>query len=543
MSSTARTRAQRLQTQRSFVTLTVLVVRAVSAWCAVVLCASNGEAFTLRVLAPTELRVAPTVRPDRLGVRLALSLRDDKGAGVRGTVRVESGTRPPIQARTDNNGHTNIEIAVSPGTRVVDLRAQFAGDSTHSAAISQLRIDLDAPFVSVSLLAPSSVDIDGRAAIDLIASVDTGAVAAVNPRGWVVQFYVDGDRVATSEADATGRAATRIDNSRFVTPGVRAVRAAVVLRGSELFSPERRLIARALTSIVATPTRDERTGQLGLRGAVAWRGGGVAGATVRVESNRQLLAAALTDRNGSFDLVLPARVLVAGARARVVFVPTTPWFSGAESGEFYLAPPALAAVSWRFALAPIGLGLLAFAIVRALRNRRESTPPAAKVEDGATLEHVEGDSEATLAVSVEDRTTGLPIEGATVLLDGTPLASGERRPVVRGAKVKVSVLCEGYAPREISVRIERSQAARLRIALAPWREAVFEVAREHLPSQTGGKVSPTLREAVETTTEGPKVLRPLFDAAERGAYGPTEPDQQTVAAVRALADRVRDGEH
>lgn len=507
------------------------------------LCASTGEAFTLRVLAPTELRVAPTVRPDRSGVRLALSLRDDKGAGVRGVVRVESGTRAPVQARTDAQGHSNIEIAVPRDARLVDVRAQFAGDSTHSAAIAQLRIDLEAPFVSVSLLAPASVDIDGRTAIDLVASVDTGAVAAVNPRGWAVQFYVDGDRVASSEADATGRAAVRLDNSRFVSPGVRALRAAVVLRGSELFSPERRLIARALTSVVATPVRDERTGQLHLRGAVAWRGGGVAGATVRVEANRTLLAAALTDRNGAYELTLPARVLVAGARARVVFVPTTPWFSGAESGEFYLAPPALASVSWRFVLAPIGLGLLAFALARVARRRRDEAPAPSKVEDGAVLEHVEGGSERTLSVRVEDRATGHEISDAIVTIDGTPLPAGESRAVEAGVKLKVTVRREGYAPRDVTVRVDHERAVRLRVTLAPWREAVFEVAREHLPAPSGGKVSPTLRETVETKAAGAKELRPLFDAAERGAYGPVEPDHETVAHVRSLADRVGDGEH
>ena len=66
-------------------------MRSAITWClSATLAASTAEAFTLRLLAPTELRVTPTVRADRTSVTLAVLLRDDQGSPVSGPVRIES---------------------------------------------------------------------------------------------------------------------------------------------------------------------------------------------------------------------------------------------------------------------------------------------------------------------------------------------------------------------------------------------------------------------------------------------------------------------
>jgi hypothetical protein len=77
------------------------------------------------------------------------------------------------------------------------------------------------------------------------------------------------------------------------------------------------------------------------------------------------------------------------------------------------------------------------------------------------------------------------------------------------------------------------------VGLSPWREAVYEVAKPHLPRGEGGAAAPTLREAAEKAG----AARPLFHEAERGSYGPTEPDSSTVERLEALSRSVRDGEH
>jgi hypothetical protein len=530
-----------LHRARRFVTLG-LVLRAIIAWWAVVLCVSSAQAFTLRVVAPTELQVSPTVRADRTGVRLSLTLRDDKGAPVAGTVRVDASSGAISTQRAvavDVMGRGVVDLPVPRGERVIDVRAQYAGDDIHAAAIAQLRVDLDAPFVSVSLMAPVTVDLDARTSVEFVATVSIGAVALVSPRGWPVHFYVDGDRVGVAQADATGRARLRLDSSRFTTPGVKVLRAAVLLRGSEIWSVERRMIARALTSVVVTPVRDDRSGQLRLQGAVAWRGGGVAGASVRVESGRVRVATGTTDRSGTFDIRVSPRFVVAGARARVVFVPTTPWLSGAESAEFFLGLPQPTPIHWRWALAPCVIGAVAVLVLR--RTRAQTTLASSIVlDEGATLELVEASSDSTLSVIVEDRSSGALLDGAEVSIDGTPLAQGSVRSAPLGALLTVEVRCERYAPRTLSVRVDRGGALLLRVQLASWREALFDVARPHLPSPSGAKVSPTLSEARNAHPAG---VRKLFDEVERGAYGPDEPDASTVARARAAASAFREGEH
>ncbi len=504
------------------------------------LCASEALAFPLRVLAPTELRVAPTVRADRGSVQLDVRLRDDRGAPVQGPIHVAV-TGPSglteRDATTSPRGEASVAIAVRESDRVLSLRVTYNGDDRHASASAQSRLDLDAPFVSVSLLAPAAIDLDGRGAIDLVASVHVAQVSLSNPAGWPVQFYLDGDRVGAAVADATGRATLRLDRAAARTPGVHALRAAVLLRGSELWSPDRRVIVRALTSVIATAEPDARTGALRVHGAVAWRGGGVGGATVRVQSGATLVAAAVSDASGAFDLTIAPRALVAGARARVAFAPTTPWFAGAESAEFLLAPAAPTPVSWRYVVAPIALGLLLLAVLRTRRSAPVADAPRT-LADGATIESAEGQREGTFTVRVEDRTTAEPLDDAEVIIDGQPF-DNTPRIVALGASVRVKVSCAGFAPRELTVEIDRAGAVRLRVGLSPWREAVYEVAKQHLPRGEGAAVAPTLREAAQKGG----ATRPLFDQAEHGSYGPTEPDSSTVERLEALSRSVRDREH
>jgi hypothetical protein len=514
------------------------------AWSAVVLCASEVEAFTLRVLAPTELRVAPAVRADRSAVNFSVQLRDDQGGAIAGAVRIDvRRARSSAQRTVTTNaqGQGSGEVAVNREDRVLDVRAQFAGDATHTAASSEFRVDLDAPFVTVVLQsAPASVDVESRASVELVASVEVGQLAVASPLGWAVQFYLDNDGIGSARSDATGRAALRLESERFRTPGVHVVRAAAQLRGTELWSNERRVVVRALTSVVANVERNERTGELRVRGAVAWRGGGVAGATVRIEANGALVAAALTDGSGAYEFALPPRALLAGVKARVVFVPTTPWLSGSESGEFYLAPPAMPAVSWRFALVPLALGAAALAVAR-LRSRPSAEKSAQTLEEGASIELQETqDGSSTLEVVVEDRATGEAVEDCEISVGGVIVRAREPVAVEVGAKVTVALRAPGYEPREVLVPVRRAGALRLTVAVARWREAIYSFAREFIATPSGAKVAPTLREASEGAA---RAVKPVLAAAETAIYGPDEPEQAAFDHVRALADATRQREH
>jgi hypothetical protein len=477
-------------------------------------------------------------------VRFAVQLRDDQGNPLVGAVRIDVRCARASAQRTvttNTQGQASAEVPVNREDRVLEVRAQFAGDASHTAASTDFRVDLDAPFVTLVLQrAPVSVDVESRSGAELVASVEVGQLAVASPMGWPVQFYVDNDRVGTARSDATGRAVLRVDNDVFRAPGVHVVRAAAQLRGTELWSNERRVIVRALTSVVANVERDERTGQLRVRGAVAWRGGGVAGATVRIEANRVLVAAALTDGAGSYEFALPPRSLLAGVKARVVFVPTTPWLSGAESGEFYLAPPAMPAVSWRLALVPLALGLAAFAIA-ALRSKPTEQNGAQTLEEGASIEvQSSQDGASTLEVVVEDRATGEQVECCELTIGGKAARAREAVAVDVGTKVTVTLLAQGYEPREVVVPVRQPGALRLTVVLARWREAIYSIAREFIVVPSGPKAAPTLREAGE---DAARAVKPVLAAAELASYGPGEPEQAAFDYVRSLADATRQREH
>lgn len=473
-----------------------------------------------------------------------MSLRDDQGNPLAGAVRIDvQRARTSVQRTitTTSQGQGTAEVLVDRSDRVLAVQAHFGGDATHTAASTEFRVDLDAPFVSIALQSvPTAIDVESRSGTEFVASVEVGRLAVASPLGWPVQFYLDNDRIASATSDATGRASVRVEASRFQTPGVHVVRAAAQLRGTELWSNERRVIVRALTSVVANVERNEQNGQLRVRGAVAWRGGGVAGATVRIEANRSLVAAALTDASGSFEFFLPPRAQIAGVKARVVFVPTTPWLSGSESGEFFLAPAALPSVSWRFVLVPLVLGAAVFALVR-WRSKPATEPKAQTLEDGVSVVQEESvDGASSLQVVVEDRATGARVEACEISIGSTDVALGESVSVEVGTKLTVRVRADGYEPREVQVPVRRAGALRLTVALSRWREAIYSVAREFIASPTGPKVAPTLREASE---DAPRAVKPVLTAAETATYGPDEPEQAAFDHVRSLADASRQREH
>jgi hypothetical protein len=219
-------------------------------------------------------------------------------------------------------------VAVGREDRVLQVRAQFAGDATHAPSSSELTVDLDALFVTVVLQsAPTAVDVEARSPLELVASVEIGRVALASPVGWPVRFYVDDERLGTASADATGRAAIRVDpvDSRRPAFGRCAPRRSCGARSCGPTSVESSC-ARSRPSSRRRRATSAR-GSCRCAARVAWRGGGVAGATVRVESNQTLVTAALTDGSGAFELTIPPRSQLPGARARIVFVPTTPWLS------------------------------------------------------------------------------------------------------------------------------------------------------------------------------------------------------------------------
>ncbi len=496
--------------------------------------ARSVDAFPLRVLAPTELRVIPTAHADRSAVRLDVTLRDDRGERLDGLVTLTVLRGSEMIHRVISSGARRTVTIALPTTAGVRVQARYDGDPRHAGATEEVRVDAGSPSRSLQLLTPPSADIDATRPVNLIATVRVEGGGTESPGGQVVRFSIDGVALGRALSDGAGRAALSVLPSRFTTPGIHTVAATI-----DEATTERRVVVRALTSLAVTATTDPLTGVVRLHGALAWRGGPVSGASVTVRDGARSIAGFVCDEQGVFRGEIQGSWPAMGNRGRVVFSPTTPWFSGCESAEFVLRTPSARTMSWRFALAAAGLGLLALATSRWRRGSSPVNAPttlddAITLEDGGEL----GPGHAKLSVIAEDRTSGAPLADALVLrADGAPHAASA--PLTIGASITLRITRDGYAPRDVSFAIPRAGALRLRVGLSPWREAAYEVIRPLAAQSEPGRAPRTPREVSAQRVE----TRELMERAEALVYGPHAPSPEQVAALGAISRTVSRGEH
>ncbi len=468
-----------------------------------------------------------------------LTLRDDRGARldepVLLTVRQDANTR---EYTVRGGRGRSLTVPLESPTASAVLHARYEGDARHAGSSHEVQVRPGDGTLSLQLLAPSTVDLDDTALRTLIATVQVDGGSLQSPAGRVVRFALDGAPIGQARADAAGRAVLSILPSSFTTPGVHALSASVDGAAS---SVSRRLVVRALTSIVVTVAPAPRAGALRVHGALAWRGGPVSGASVTLREGPRTLAGFVCDPQGSFAGEIPASALAAGRRGRIVFSPTTPWFSGSESGEFWLSPQRTPKLSWRVALLAAAAGGLVLSALRA-RRAKDVGSSSTQLGDALTLEVGQEDSGsaqvATLVILAEDKATGSPLEDVRAEhLDGRRI-EGPLSAVV-GSTVTLRVDREGYAPREISVTLPRAGAMRLRVGLSVWRDAAFDIVRPLTKPSDPNRTLKTPREVSEHRHE----TTALMERAELLVYGPRSPTAGQVAELDALSRSVSHGEH
>lgn len=502
-------------------------------------------AIPLRVLAATEVRMEPSVRADHLGFTVRVQLRDDHGHPVEGSLRVRANAvRGPAEVirSTDTNGAAAFDFAIGPETSMVTVRADFSGDSTHAQATVQHVFSLDQEFAEVGLSMPSTLDSEGDPA-EAVISVDYSNIVRRTAANLPVILQLDDQEFARGTTDATGRAAVRIDPAALQSVGVHRFRAVAQLGSTQKFSSERRVVIRALTSVVARMTEDERDGKwLTIRGAVAWRGGGVGRAMVTLSSLGRRLVVGQTDERGAFALRLNTESLEPATRARVLFSPTTPWYSAAESEELLLVPPSPRKISWRAVVIPFALTILAISLAKLRANKANDQGSSQVIDDAVTVLHqttLDGEA-TTLRVEVYDRSTGLSLDYATITLDGKSV--GTARTELTQERSVVKVACRGFASRSIDVVKVRGKSSVLRVGLSNWREYAFGILRPLLPKRGKNSVLSTVEEAVSTVSATSKRDQQVLREGERVVYGPETPTEESVSALTTRTDTERETE-
>jgi hypothetical protein len=440
--------------------------------------------------------------------------------------------------QTDANGVADGEFAVDSTVDRVTIRGEFAGDQTHSAVSVQQEFALDREFVQVALSMPHVIDLEGDAPAAVV-TVDFSNVVRRAAQGLSVALLLDDQSIATSVTDATGRAALSVSVDQLQVVGVHRFRARVEAGGAEKFSPERRVVVRGLTSVVARlDGAHPESRWIFVRGAVAWRGGGVANATVALMHNNDRLAIGEADERGAFSLQVHTDALAPGTRARVVYVSSRPWFSGSESDELLLLPPSPRRISWRVVVLPFALVMFAVAMARLRNSRRIAATETTAIDDATSISYSQTtDSVASVRVEVYDRSTGNLLTNCSVTINGVQASNATVE--LHQDKNSVRVACAGYAPRAIELARVRGRSSVLRVGLSNWREFAFGLLRPLLPKRGKNAVLSTVAEAADARSASEN---DLLRRGEGVVYGPDTPSQADVIALTSSPADDRESE-
>ena len=532
---------------------TVRVLRALCLGAVITFVAPALAAFPIRVSTATELSLNPQISADRHTLVLSVRLRDDRRVGVDGralSVSIVSPTGLTIQRqeRTDAQGEALIEAQLGSQVREVAVDVHFGGDERFAASSTHAAVELDAPFVTVELSAPTTPILISETPPAFNITVSTGRAAWLEPGGLAVDLVaVESGRprvLVAGLSDSSGLARLTAPLGAFPHPGIYQLRPRVEVRAGRLVEGAgRTVLVRAdttLTTVVVSEPDDPRAR---IRGRLRTASDEpVGGAPIRLMRGDETVAAVRSDVAGEFVFELDLdRTGLAGSMLRARFDPADPWFAPSEGAALRVGDAPTAPIHWGWMVAP--WALLALASVAAAARRR--APPVmgeflpvevkreAVIRTGAATE---GDVE--VVVEAFDRSTGKSLPSASYHSVGSDPAG--RRPasapmaLARGQALSLIVSMDGYESRRIEVSRLALGRHSVRVGMLGWREAVFDRARPALAAAADGSMIPTPREAVGAMLVAGRHA-PWVDVLERGSYGPDVPDARTVRTLeRAL---------
>jgi hypothetical protein len=512
---------------------------------------ARAEAFTVQVLAATELQVEPRLAPDRSSLALRVRLQDDRGRAVAGRevtlqLVVDGVAQPPVELALGADGEATHTLALTRAQRVVEARARYDGDGRTAPQDRAIRVGLNLPYVTADVVVPSGgVELGGSPALFVVA-LHVGEVVDFSPRDAAVELR-EGDRLlASGLADATGRAVLRVPTAAFPEARVYRVRAVTSVDGERVEGAPRDVLVRTRTIVSLTRAADasDPPAPVPLVGTLTTvTNAPIADAPVRVLRGTVTVAGARTDAAGGFQVRLPGALLAEhGVTVRAVFAPTEPWFAASESAELVLTGPAPRRIHWAWVLTPllVASGVVAAAAARARwRGARTASPPApASLEGVVRVERPRTGGMGGLRVrfAAVDRATGRPVADVCVRWSGNPewTPVGEPLAMQPARQIAFEVGATGYSPRRVTGEFVRPGEYVVHVQLRTWREELFERARPWLRRAPGASGLPTLREALAARAATP-AASDFVDHIERGCYAPDPPTAREIHRADELA--------
>lgn len=510
-----------------------------------------ATAFTLRVLAASELRIEPRLAADRSTLTLSVKLRDDRGAPLRNrTVRLEApvdGAPRTVTLTTGANGEAEHVVALTRTQSRVDANAQYDGDGSTAPQRATIAVNLDAPYVTVDVVPPATaIELSSRAA-PFVVVLRVGEVVSFPARDQGVELREGARLLASGVTDASGRAALSVDGSAFATAGVHRVRAITLVRGERVEGPDHDVLVHTNTSLTMLRREGEEDGAgATLHGLLTTAAGApLPSAPVAVARDATTLAGAITDASGHFVVHLAPEALAEhGVNVRAVFQPTEPWLGASESATVPLTPPAPPEIPVRWVLAPALVAALALAAARARSRLRGPRAPEAPLTPREPrwdhVEHVAPSVTGGLRVRfvVVDRATANPVAEPMVRTKADPAwrAAGDEPMTVQPARrVEFELGASGYAPRTVTGEFSRPGEYVVRVQLRTWREELFERARPWLRRSAKQGALPTLREALEQRAAKTPEALAFVGIIEEGCYAPEAPGVREVERAQELA--------
>lgn len=512
-------------------------------------------AFPIRVSTATELVLDPEVSANRQGLTLTVRLRDDQGVGVGGSavsisIASQAGVPFTSQVQTDAEGRATVAAPLAPQMRVVQLAATFAGTERLASASAHAEVELDAPYVTVELLAPATPVALGAAPPTFIARVNTGHVVGLDADGLAVALTVveprGARRIAGGVCDSSGQAFLAVGPDAFPRAGVYLLRPQVEVRPQRYVEGTgRTVLVRAETVLTAALVSEPDETRARVRGRLrATTDEPLPGAPVRLMRGDDTVAAGRTDAAGEFVFEVDTeRTSLQGAAVRVRFDPAEPWFTPSESAALVFGEAPAAPIHWAWTMVP-WLALALVGAATALRRRSTAAvvvgAPAEVAAEGVVVRTgAAPDGAVEVLVEPFDRSSGAALLAATWRLvdpsdpPGNPTSTSVL--LARGRSAVLEVSLAGYEPRRVELSRLASGRHRVRVGMLGWREALFDRARPSLLAASAeGAALPTPREAARSTG-AVGVGASWIGLLEGGAYGPAAPDGDAVRAVeRAL---------
>jgi len=511
----------------------------------------RAEAFTVQVLAASELQVDPVLAPDRSSLALQIRLLDDRGRSlpdraVTLQVRVDEAAQAPVTLALGGDGAATHLVPVARSQRVVEARVSYEGDGATAAQERSIRVVLNVPYVTADVVVPpGGVELGGPPAT-FVVNLRVGAVVDFATQGVGVELREGDALLADGFADPTGRAVLRVPSSAFREARVYRVRAVTSVDGERVEGPPRDVLARARTAVSLVRVSDpgDLTSPVALEGAlITLTRAPIPNASVRVVRGTVTVAGARTDGSGAFQARLPVELLAEhDVAVRAVFEPTEPWFAASESPALALTGPAPQRIhpAWVVAPALLAAALAAAAALRA-RVRAARSPEAPRDEPpaaGDRVEHVRAGAAHGLRVRfvAVDRATSKPVADVCARWGGAAewVTVEESVAVQPARKIEFEVGAPGYSPRKVTGEFSRPGEYVVRVQLRTWREEIFERARPWLRRAAAGGAMPTLREALSARAATPAAVA-FVEHVEQGCYAPEAPDARHLARAEELS--------